>query len=289
MSQTKNQTTDIVFRVRRFDPGQDDEPNYEDFTVPVKPGMVVLDGLWWIKENLDATLSWRSSCRMGVCGSCAMMVNSRPMLSCNTQVLDVADQVLLLAPLPNFDIIRDLVPDLMPMLENHRKQMPWIVRDDGEEQEAPTDQYWQTPHELEKYLQFSYCIKCGACMAACPIVAIDNDYPGPQPLAQGYRYLIDTRDGAFKERKKILSTEAGPWSCHYAGECSSVCPKGVDPARAIQLMKRELVFDYLRLNKKRYQKPACLLPPENRSGRRSEIPEPPAFTVEGAVSNNPPT
>jgi succinate dehydrogenase / fumarate reductase iron-sulfur subunit len=288
MNQTSPATRDIVFRVRRFDPGHDAEPYYQDFTVPVPVGMVVLEGLWWIKEHLDATLAWRASCRMGVCGSCAMLVNGRPTLACNTQVLDVAGRVLLLAPLPNFDIIRDLVPDLAPMLETHRRMMPWIARADAEEMTEPSDQYWQSPHQLENYLQFSYCIKCGACMAACPVVATDPTYPGPQPLAQGYRYLIDSRDGAFKERKAILSGDDGPWSCHYAGECSSVCPKGVDPGRAIQLMKRELVFDYLRLGKRRYAEPACLLPKEKRKGRRPEIPGPPPFTVEGAVSNDAP-
>ncbi len=288
MSQTEKKNTPIVFRVRRFDPAKDEEPYYEDFSVPVRPGMAVLDGLWWIKENVDAALAWRSSCRMGVCGACAMMINSRPGLACTTQILHVADKVLLLAPLPNFDIIRDLVPDLKPMLESHRKQMPWIVRDDQEEMLMPTDQYWQSHEDLDKYLQFSYCIKCGACMAACPVVATDSLFPGPQPLAQGYRYLVDSRDGAFNERKKMLSSELGPWSCHYAGECSAVCPKGVDPARAIQLMKRELVLDYLRLNKRRHKKPAGLLPREKRKGRREGIPEPPPFSVEGAVSIRPP-
>ena len=123
MNPTSSETRDILFRVRRFDPGRDAEPYYQDFTVPVPPGMVVLEGLWWIKENLDATLSWRASCRMGVCGSCAMLVNGRPTLACNTQVLDVAERMLLLAPLPNFDIIRDLVPDLAPMLEGSTREV----------------------------------------------------------------------------------------------------------------------------------------------------------------------
>jgi succinate dehydrogenase / fumarate reductase iron-sulfur subunit len=275
----------FIFRVRRFDPEKDTEPYYQDFTVPCPPGMVVLDGLWYIKENLDPSLAWRSSCRMGVCGSCGMLLNGQPHLACHTQVREVAKDVLLVAPLPNFDIVRDLVPDLGPMLDKHRALNTHIIRENLEEQMEPTDQYWQSPEELVSYLQFAYCIKCGCCMAACPTLATDDRYSGPMPLAQGYRYLVDTRDDAFKERAKQLSGEEGPWRCHYAGECSAACPKGVDPARAIQLMKRQLVWDYLRLSKRRHARPADLLPRENRATESREgIPEAPEFTIEGAKS-----
>lgn len=285
MSNDNGKDQNFIFRVRRFDPEKDPKPYHQDFTVPCPPGMVVLDGLWYIKENLDPSLSWRSSCRMGVCGSCGMMLNGKPHLACHTQVRELAKDILLVAPLPNFDIVRDLVPDLGPMMDKHRALNTRTIRDDGEEMLKPTDQYWQNPEDLVKYLQFAYCIKCGCCMAACPTLATDERYSGPMPLAQGYRYLVDTRDGAFKDRVKQLSGEQGPWRCHYAGECSAVCPKGVDPARAIQLMKRQLVFDYLRLSKLRYRKPAGLLPQEKRAKERREgIAEPPEFTVEGATS-----
>jgi succinate dehydrogenase / fumarate reductase iron-sulfur subunit len=279
---SKSTTThNVTFRIRRYDPAKDEAPYYQDFTVPVSPGMVVLEGLWYIKEHLDPTLAWRSSCRMGVCGSCGMLVNGRPTLACNTQIDDVAEDVLVLGPLPNFDIVRDLVPDLAPMFEKHASLLPYVKRE-GEEQREATEQYWQSAEELEAYLQFSYCIKCGCCMAACPTVATDPNYSGPQPLAQGYRFMIDSRDSAFVERKEILAGEAGPWRCHYGGECSRVCPKGVDPARAIQLMKQQLVLDYLRLGKLRKRHPAPTLPPEKRRGRREGIPEAPEYTVEGA-------
>ncbi|MFC1543709.1 succinate dehydrogenase/fumarate reductase iron-sulfur subunit [Gemmatimonadota bacterium] len=282
MSNKSEKVIDVVFRVRRYDPGKDNEPYYDDFKVPVPPGMVVLDGLWYIKWNLDSSLAWRSSCRMGVCGSCGMLINGRAMLACNTQVRDVTTDVLVVAPLPNFDIIRDLVPDLTPMFDRHRELKPYIQRADVQATDTAADQYWQSPEDLERYLQFSYCIKCGACMAACPIVATDTEYSGPQPLAQAYRYMVDTRNGDFSERKALYATGVGPWRCHYAGECSAVCPKGVDPARAIQLMKRELVLDYLRLGKLRKREPCGILPTEKRSGRREGIPDPPPFTVEGA-------
>lgn len=283
MSNDTGEVQNFIFRIRRFDPEKDQAPYYQDFTVPTPPGMVVLDGLWYIKENLDSTLTWRSSCRMGVCGSCGMLLNGKPHLACHTQVMEVAKDVLMVAPLPNFDIVRDLVPDLDIMFDKHRALKPQMLRNDEEEQLEPTEQYWQSPEELTAYLQFAYCIKCGCCMAACPTLATDNVYSGPQPLAQGYRYMIDSRDGGFAERKEILKGEAGPWRCHYAGECSAVCPKGVDPARAIQLMKRELVRDYLRLGKLRHRKPNGLLPKENRATERREgIAEPPEFTIEGA-------
>src|SRR5512133_563463 len=239
--------SEVIFRIRRFDPVTDTAPHWEEFRLPYTAGMTVLDGLRRIKETLSPTLAWRSSCRMGVCGSCGMFISGRPRLACNTQVSELGTEFVTVAPLPNFKTIRDLVPDLVPMIDAHAAAKPYIIRDDAAEQQQPTGEFWQSLHQLEEYLQFSYCIKCGCCMAACPTYATDPVYSGPMPLAQAHRYNADSRDGGFKERSEVLAGERGPWRCHFAGECSRVCPKGVDPARAIQLMKRELVLSYLHL------------------------------------------
>jgi succinate dehydrogenase/fumarate reductase-like Fe-S protein len=116
-------------------------------------------------------------------------------------------------------------------------------------------------------------------MAACPTYATDPVYAGPMPLTQAHRYNSDTRDGGFAERKKTLAGERGPWRCHFAGECSRVCPKGVDPARALQLMKRQMVFDYLHLWKQRCPAELAKVPKDIK--RREGIPEAPARTING--------
>ncbi len=269
--------TQLTYRVRRFDPAKDPAPRWEEYHLPYTDGMTVLDGLWRIKEQFAPTLAWRSSCRMGVCGSCGMLINGKPQLACNTQVSHLGSDVIAVGPLPNFNIIRDLVPDLTPMIETHRQVKPYIIRDDEEEQDKPTGEFWQSPEELERYLQFSYCIKCGCCMAACPTYATDPVYAGPMPLAQAQRYNTDSRDTGFAERKALLAGERGPWRCHFAGECSRVCPKGVDPAKAIQLMKRELVLDLLHLRK--HPCPAPVATPLRDVKRRPEVPDAPAPTV----------
>ena len=262
----------VTFHVRRFEPGKDSEPRWEDHRIAVLPGMTVLDGLWMVKEQSAPSLAWRSSCRMGICGSCGMLINGRPRLACNTQIAELGSDVVAVAPLPNFDIIKDLVPDLAPMFETHGELLPFLLRDDPEEQENPTREYLQTPHELEQYLQFSYCIKCGCCMAACPTVATDPQYAGPMPLGQAHRYDSDTRDGGFRQRREVLSGGAGPWRCHFAGECSQVCPKGVDPAKAVQLMKRDLVLDLLRLRRRR--PPAAVAEAPHGTPREGTVPAP---------------
>ena len=255
---SKSTLSEVTYRIRRFDPDCDSAPHWEEYRIPYSAGMTVLDGLWRVKETRAPDLAWRSSCRMGVCGSCGMLVNGKARLACNTQVTELGGGRVVVAPLPNFDIVRDLVPELAPMFDTHRALMPYLIRDDAQEQEHPTGEFWQSAHELEQYLQFSYCIKCGCCMAACPTYATDPLYSGPMPLGQAQRYNSDTRDGGFSTRKRVLAGEAGPWRCHYAGECSRVCPKGVDPAKAIQLMKRELVLDYLRLHKTRCPAPVAV-------------------------------
>jgi succinate dehydrogenase / fumarate reductase iron-sulfur subunit len=249
MSENKIPET-VIFRIRRLAPRRAEKPSWGEYPVAYSPGMTVLDGLWQIKERVDSTLAWRASCRMGVCGSCGMFINGRPRLGCNTQIAELGTAMVTVAPLPNFPIIRDLVPDLRPMFDHHTALSPYIIRDDTEEMERPTGEFYQSSKEMEQYLQFSYCIKCACCVAACPTCATDSQYSGPMALTQAHRYSTDTRDDGFDERKRVLTGEAGPWRCHFAGECSRVCPKGVDPGKAIQLMKRQLVADYLGLRQK---------------------------------------
>jgi succinate dehydrogenase / fumarate reductase iron-sulfur subunit len=274
MSESKKM---ITFHIRKFNPEHDAAPAWKTFSIPLIKGMTVLDGLHTIKQTLDPGLAWRYSCRMGVCGSCAMLINGKPTLACNTQVSAVSEKEICVGPLPNFNTVRDLVPDLTPMFEKHQAVKPFILRKDKDEMDNPSGEYEQTPHELEAYLQFSYCIRCGACMAACPTMATDRNYPGPMPLAQSYRYTSDTRDDGSEERSKAVDRSSGVFSCHFGSECSAACPKGVDPAKAIQLMKRRMVWDYLRLLKRK--KPCGVIHGARTTGRRENIPEPPEYTV----------
>ena len=276
MSEIK-QPQKILFRIRRLAPRRADKPVWGEYPVDYSPGMTVLDGLWQVKEKVDSTLVWRASCRMGICGSCGMFINGKPRLGCNTQISDLGSSVVTVAPLPNFPIIRDLVPDLRPMFDHHTALSPYIIRNDTEEMERPTGEFHQTGDEMEQYLQFSYCIKCACCVAACPTCATDSLYSGPMALTQAHRYNTDSRDSGFEDRKEKLTGEAGPWRCHFAGECSRVCPKGVDPAKAIQLMKRQLVTDYLGI--RRASPPAQVGLKPTGIERRPGIPEAPEPTV----------
>ncbi len=268
---------EVAFHVTRFTPERDVKPRVQTFQVPVRAGMTVLEGLHYIKENLDSSLVWRYSCRMGVCGSCGMLLNGRPGLACNTQIFDIAGTDLTVGPLPNFDVVRDLIPDLVPMFSKHAGLRPHVVREDAADQDDPAGEYFQTPAQLEEFLQFTYCIKCACCMAACPTLATDAGYLGPMPLAQVQRYNVDTRDGGRGERLAAAGAAHGVFRCHYAGECSRVCPKGVDPAKAIQHLKRQLVLDYLHLARR--QKPCAKQHGPGKGTRDPQIPASPPRTI----------
>lgn len=233
---------EVVLRVYRLDPSSERKPRYQTFRVPYRRGLTVLDALLYVKERLDPTLAIRYSCRMSSCGSCGMTINGVPRLACYTQVAELDSDEIKVEPLMNYPLIRDLVVDFDGFFEKHRRMKPWLVRRDEKEQEAPTTQYLQSDEELLDYVQFSYCIKCGLCYAACPVVTALPEFPGPQALAQLYRYYIDSRDEAPRMRIEIANKATGLWRCHFAGSCSAVCPKGVDPALAIQLLRREMLF-----------------------------------------------
>lgn len=230
-----------VFRINAVQ-NPNDVPHFDEFQVPVKRWTTVLDALLDAKSYQDSSIGIRYSCRMASCGSCGMKINGIPRLACYTKISDLDTNTITCEPLPNFPYIRDLVTDFSQFFDHHRSVMPFIK---NKKADIPNvnelTEYEQTPQDLDKFLQFSYCIKCGLCYSACPTVATDLKFPGPQALSQAYRYLADSRDSDKSKRLKVIDTSHGIWRCHFAGSCSHVCPKGVDPALGIQLLRSHLL------------------------------------------------
>ncbi len=233
--------TDVRLVVQRFNPMLDERPRLVEYTVPVRQGMTVLDALLYARDYIDHSIALRFSCRQASCGSCGMKINGKAGLACYTQLAELKGAKVVAQPMDNFAIIKDLVTDLDSFFAKHIELTPHLVRADVQEQDHPTGEFLMTPEELEKVLQFTYCIKCGLCTSSCPTVSTDMVFPGPQAMAQAYRYTTDERDEGGDLRIGALDTTHGIWRCHFAGSCSAVCPKGVDPALGIQLMKRHVL------------------------------------------------
>ena len=233
---------DFALRVQRFDPSVEKRPRFQDYVVPLMDGMTVLDALLYTRDRLDHGIAMRFSCRMASCGSCGMKINGRPRLACETQVAELGASTITVQPMDNFPIVRDLVVDLESFFSKHKGVVPHLVRKgDPSEQDSPSGEYLVKPEELDSFVQFTYCIKCGLCSSSCPTSSTDSLFPGPQALAQAYRFVEDTRDEATEERLDVVDNQHGVWRCHFAGTCSAVCPKGVDPALGIQLLKRHVM------------------------------------------------
>ena len=225
----------IKLQVARYRPEQESEATFDDYDVPCPKEWVVLDGLNHVKDRIDGTLSYRWSCRMGVCGSCGMMVNGEPKLTCATFLADYAPGPVRIEPLRNFPVIRDLIVDSGDFMRKLATVKPWIVRE--EEKPLSAGEYRQTPEQLDDYKQYSMCINCMLCYSACPVYGLDPNFIGPAAIALAQRYNLDSRDEGSAERVAVLSEHAGIWGCTFVGECTKVCPKNVDPAGAIQRYK----------------------------------------------------
>ena len=234
----------VTLEIARYLPDEDERPYFQSFDVPYHEDWVVLDALNYLKDEVDGTLSYRWSCRMGVCGSCGAMVNDVPVLTCATFLRDYLPGPIRIEPLANFPVERDLVIVMDDFMEKLETTKPWIIR----ETERPLDQgeYLQTPAQLAEFKQFSMCINCMLCYAACPVYQNDEEFLGPAVLALAQRYNHDSRDEGNAERNDLVWLDTGVWDCTFVGECSAVCPKGVDPAGAIQQAKLESTLGWYR-------------------------------------------
>ena len=227
--------TTITLAVTRYRPEQETEPTVQNYEIPYDKDWVILDALNYIKNELDGTLSFRWSCRMGVCGSCGMMVNGEPKLTCATFLSEYLPGPIRVEPSRYFPLLRDLVVEMSDFMQKLKKVKPWIIR--AAEKPLEEGEYLQTPAELDLYKQFSMCINCTLCYSACPVYGLEPTFIGPAVIALARRYNQDSRDEGAEERDDILSGEDGIWQCTFVGECTKVCPKDVDPAGAIQQFK----------------------------------------------------
>ena len=234
----------ISLEVARYCPERDAEPSFQTFEAPLRKDWVVLDALNYIKDKVDGSLSFRWSCRMGICGSCGMMVNGEPKLTCATFLSPYAPGPIRVQPLQYFPVVRDLVIEMTDFMDKLKAVKPWIIRRD--EKPLSEGEFLQTPQQLDAYKQFSMCINCVLCYAACPVYGLDKLFTGPAALALAQRYNNDSRDQGAKERLHLLSQEDGIWGCTFVGECTKVCPKHVDPAGAIQQYKLTATVEWFK-------------------------------------------
>jgi succinate dehydrogenase / fumarate reductase iron-sulfur subunit len=247
-------TTEKIFIIYR-QAGPEEKPHYDRFTIPAKKGMTVLDALFYIQDHLDSSLAFRYSCRGAICGSCGITINKFPQLACKTQVLDMEEKnhprvpelvfgevpdwdeekEILIEPLPNMAVIKDLVVDMEPFWQFYREVQPFFTREIKDT--APESK--QTAEDARRIEQLVYCILCGLCWT-CPVSGENKNYLGPAALAKGFRFIDDTRlsEEHRKELLKRVMKEDGVPACQKIFACNAVCPKNVQPGTAIQKIRK---------------------------------------------------
>ena len=236
----------MKLEIFRYRPEEENEPTFQTFEVPFLEDWVILDAINYIKDEIDGTLSYRWSCQMGVCGSCGMMINGVPKLSCAVFLKDYYPDKIRVEPLTGFPVERDLIFQMDDFMTKLTKIQPYIIRNKGEEKPLDEGEYLQTPAELERFKPYSMCINCMLCYAACPVYALDSTFIGPAAIALGQRYNMDSRDHGRNARQELIASNEGIWECTFVGECSAVCPKDVDPAAAIQRAKVSSTIDWFK-------------------------------------------
>jgi succinate dehydrogenase / fumarate reductase iron-sulfur subunit len=227
-----------TFQILRYDSMAPEQgPSFSTYRVPVLPGLTVLSALLTIRDEMDGSLGLRCSCRSAVCGSCAMVMNGTIGLACRTQVATLGPGTIILEPLPNFEVLKDLVVDMTPFWTMYKKVQPWLVR----KSPVPWGEIHQTEEDRNRIDQFVNCILCAACYGACPVLARDPEYFGPAALAKLERFVLDSRDERPLSALEAVNSEKGVWGCDTLFKCIDACPKEVRPTDAIVGLRKTLL------------------------------------------------
>ncbi len=234
----KDKGTWREFRVYRWNPDDKENPQVDTYHLNLDEcGPMVLDALIKIKNEIDSSLTFRRSCREGICGSCAMNIDGTNTLAC-TQGMDEIKGTVKIYPLPHQPVIKDLVPDLTNFYAQHRSIEPWLQTETA----APPKEWKQSREDREKLDGLYECVMCACCSTSCPSYWWNSDrYLGPAVLLQAYRWVVDSRDEATGDRLDNLEDPFRLYRCHTILNCTKACPKGLNPAKAIAELKKKMV------------------------------------------------
>lgn len=229
----------ILFHIFRFDPDNDKKPYLQKFKIPVtRKDQTVLEGLFYIQQRLDNSLAFRSSCRAAICGSCAMHINGKYRLACNTLISKLTSDIITIQPLAHMAIHKDLFVDMGPFWKNYEYIKPYLMPN---KPLPATREQIQNPEERSRIDILIDCILCACCHSSCPVTASHEKYLGPMALLNMDRFVSDTRDGAREERLTMVNNEHGVWRCHTVFNCQEVCPKDLNPSGSIAHLKMKIV------------------------------------------------
>ncbi len=231
----------VQFSIYRYNPENDKKPYMQDYEIKLKGGAdaMLLTVLERLKFEQDATLSFRRSCREGVCGSDGMNINGKNGLACVTAI-DTLKSPIVLRPLPGLPVIRDLIVDMQQFIEQYKRIKPYIVHND----QAPAKEYLQSPEERAKLDGLYECILCACCSSSCPSYWWNPDkFVGPAGLLQAFRFIVDSRDEGREQRLDDLKDPFSLFRCRSIMNCTSVCPKNLNPTKAIGEIRKEMLKD----------------------------------------------
>ncbi|UCC38372.1 MAG: succinate dehydrogenase/fumarate reductase iron-sulfur subunit [Candidatus Aminicenantes bacterium] len=233
---------DYKFRILRYDPLKDEYPYFQDYLYETQEQKSILEALMEIRNEQDCTLAFRYSCREAICGSCAMVINGKFNLACRVELDSLESSPIVIEPLVNLEIQKDLAVDMEPFFEAMRQIEPYLHPEGGLLEKG----YRIEEREMDKIFQYINCILCGCCYSACPVISRDERYLGPAALAKLYRFVKDPRDKRPFSNWSRVNTEAGAWGCDTVFKCNEVCPKSVRPADGIEALRRKLVVEKIK-------------------------------------------
>jgi len=232
-------TMEVTVKILRYNPEVSEESRWESYQVTAEPTDRVLDALHKVKWDLDGSLTFRRSCAHGVCGSDAMRINGKNRLACKTLLKDVnPSQPITVEPIKGLPVLKDLVVDMEPFFAAYRSVMPFLVTSGNE----PTRERIQSQADRERFDDTTKCILCAACTTSCPVYWSDGQYFGPQAIVGAHRFIFDSRDEGGDQRLEILNDREGVWRCRTTFNCTEACPRGIEVTKAIQEVKRALIF-----------------------------------------------
>ncbi len=231
----------VQFKVKRFNPEKEAKPYWQEYNVEVEPTDRVLDGVNYIKWNLDGSLTYRRSCAHGICGSDVFVVNGRNRLACKFLMKQALaeSKVITVEPIRGFPVIKDLVVDMEGFFAKFRSVKPYLINNDPE----PTAERYQSSEARERFDDTTKCILCAACTTACPTFWADKEYVGPAAIVQAHRFIFDSRDQGADERLAVLADAGGVFTCRSIFNCVEACPRGIDITKAIYEVRQAMLFN----------------------------------------------